>query len=216
MGKGSLFWFTAVFKHAASPQPRFPPLVRPISSLLVAQNETLRNKLLRYLEAFGLHPVCVSSFEEAEALCRGRPFDLIIASCELVGGAGLALESAPAPPPGQRSPDLERLHETMRMLAGMLQRRPRMRCIALCPITQLSHCAAYKEACGFTLLSRPVRLACLYQVPGRERVMEGGNEGFGWPFFLAAELLCSSRVRFASQPPHVSGGGILTLKETFP
>jgi CheY-like chemotaxis protein len=163
VGKGSLFWFTAVFKRAASPQPSFPALSRAITALLVAQNETLRNKLLRYLEAFGLHPTCVSSFEEAEAVCRDREFDLNIASCEIVGGAGFQADCAGPTPQGQRSPDLDRLHATMRTLAGILQRRPRMRCIVLCPITQLSHCAAYKEACGFTLMSRPVRLAGFHQ-----------------------------------------------------
>ena len=163
VGKGSLFWFTAVFKRASSPQPSFPVLSRVITALLVAQNETLRNKLLRYLEAFGLHPTCVSSFEEAEAICRGREFDLMIASCEIVGGAGFHADCAGQALTGQRSPDLDRLHATMRTLAGVLQRRPRMHCIVLCPITQLSHCAAYKEACGFTLMSRPVRLACFHQ-----------------------------------------------------
>jgi CheY-like chemotaxis protein len=163
VGKGSLFWFTAVFKRAATPSPSaFAPLARTMTALLVAQNETLRNKLLRYLEAFGLHPVCVSSFDEMETVCRGRDFNLTIASCEIIGGMGFQID-APQGTAGQRSPDLDRLHATMRTLAGVLQRRPRMQCIVLCPITQLSHCAAYKDACGFTLISRPVRLACFHQ-----------------------------------------------------
>ena len=155
-----------MFRRASSPQPSFPPLSRTISALLVAQNETLRNKLLRYLEVFGLHPVCVPCFEEVEERCRSTPFDLIIASCEIVvGGAGLAVDGAgPALQQDQRSSDLERLHATMRTLTAVLRQHPRMRCIALCPITQLSHCATYKEACGFTLISRPVRLACFHQV----------------------------------------------------
>ena len=159
VGKGSLFWFTAVFKRSQSPSPSFPPLVREISALLVAQNETVRNILLRYVESFGLHPTCVSSMEKAEALCLQREFDLFIVSCEIVGGT----MDSPSGLQGQRSPDLDRLHLTMRTLAGILQGRSHMRSIVLCPITQLSHCAAYKDSCGFSLMTRPVRLACFHQ-----------------------------------------------------
>jgi hypothetical protein len=185
VGKGSLFWFTAVFKRAAPPAAAvpsaFPPLARSLTALLVARNETLRNKLLRYLEAFGLHPVCVSSFDEMETACRGgRGFDLTIASCEIIGGMGFQLDAPPqGSGPGQRSPDLDSLHATMRTLAGVLQRRPRMHCIVLCPITQLSHCAAYKEACGFTLISRPVRLACFHQALLDAAADAGGVGGSG-------------------------------------
>jgi hypothetical protein len=159
VGKGSLFWFTAVFKRSQVPSQSFPPLVREISALLVAQNETLRNILLRYVESFGLHPTCVSSMEKAEALCLEREYDLLIVSCEILGGS----VDSPAGLQGQRNPDIDRLHMTMRSLAGMLQGRSNMKSIVLCPITQLSHCAAYKDSCGFTLMTRPVRLAGFHQ-----------------------------------------------------
>jgi hypothetical protein len=53
-----------------------------------------------------------------------------------------------------------------------------MRCIVLCPITQLSHCAAYKEACGFTLMSRPVRLAGFHQALVEAALAEAGGFAF--------------------------------------
>ena len=199
VGKGSLFWFTAVFKRALAPSPHFCLLAREISALLVAQNETLRNILLRYLESFGLHPTCVSSMERAEALCRQRDFDLSIVCCEIVGGGANAPPlDLPPGPPGQRSPDLDRLHSTMKTLAGMLQGRPRMRCIVLCPITQLSHCAAYKDACGFALMSRPVRLSCFHQglVDAVQHAAPDAPDG-GWPPPAGG----------ADEPPSAGGGG---------
>jgi len=54
-GVGSLFWFTAMFQTLNEEQaPLYMSIEPKPTAMLVAQNETLRNTLLRVFEAMGM------------------------------------------------------------------------------------------------------------------------------------------------------------------
>ena len=152
-GKGSLFWFTAVFKKDSRPQPVFLPDNRGLRLLIIAHHEHLMNKLLRYAEAFGIIVTCSSSTDEALELCKSQAFDIIL------------LAPIVQAPTESMSIGDDMLRQEMSGLASIHLLHPKARSVIICPITQLSQAAAYKYMFGETkpvLLSRPVRLSALY------------------------------------------------------
>ncbi len=157
-GKGSLFWFTAILKKDLQQQPAFPPDTRKLRLLIIAHHDHLKNKLLRYAEAFGMVVTCSSSTDEALELCKNQAFEIILLAPSV---------QTPGPIDAQGHGVGDELRQEMIGLLSILLLNPLARSIIICPITQLSQAAAQQNIFGNSeskpvLLSRPVRLSALY------------------------------------------------------
>jgi CheY-like chemotaxis protein/HPt (histidine-containing phosphotransfer) domain-containing protein len=78
LGKGSTFWFTAIFEKRQQPAQTSPVKHIPagLRVLLVDDNETNRSILLRQTEVLGMRPVGAASGTQAlELLCREAATD---------------------------------------------------------------------------------------------------------------------------------------------
>ena len=184
-GKGSLFWFTAVFKKDSRQQPVFVPDNRNLKLLIIAHNEHLKNKLLRYAEAFGLVVTCASCTDEAIDVVKIQKFDII-----------LLAPIVQQPSESQTAGD-DILRQEMNGLMSILQLNPLARSVIICPITQLSQAAAYRHMFKETvpvLLSRPVRLSALYNA------MIGVSSGIESDKLISEELESKDHSELPVQP----------------
>lgn len=172
VGKGSLFWFSAVFKRTQNINETlaFPPIdVTPlkVEVLVVAENDTLRNSLLRYLEGLQLSAVCMSDMETAREICkvRDKKFRIIVAcpSCKanddyknmaLVTDGSNSAETL-----GTDSP----LRGMVESLRGIMSNNVMVYAVLLCPITQLSMASSYRSMDRWTVISRPTSLQSLWK-----------------------------------------------------
>ncbi|MCI0470109.1 MAG: cache domain-containing protein [Candidatus Aminicenantes bacterium] len=72
-GKGSTFWFTAIFKKIAAAEireqpPAAPPALKEMRALIVDDNETVRSVLRAYLEPWGIY--CEEAGNALEAFSK--------------------------------------------------------------------------------------------------------------------------------------------------
>ena len=130
-GVGSLFWFTAMFQVVTEEQP---PLYIPIgnrpTATLVAYNETLRNTLVRLLEALGMD---VKSFPHTNQVDFTDTHTDVIILCpasQYEEGHSIATHDAPK--------DGDDLHTVWRCLTTGLRSNSDLKSLVLCPRTQLS------------------------------------------------------------------------------
>ena len=165
VGKGSLFWFSAVFKRSQSPAKltAFDPISTKGISLevvVVAENDTLRNSLLRYIEALQISVVAVKDMKAAKEMLskgNGQVFRIMVA-CPVVrvdnndrmvtngGGSGVD----------------ESLLGMVECLREIMEKGSKVYTMLLCPITQLSQAASYRSSDKWTVISRPISLSVLY------------------------------------------------------
>jgi PAS domain S-box-containing protein len=95
-GKGSTFWFTAVFEKQPRPSlivPDVPPSLRGANVLVVDDNATNRSLICRLLTAWGCHPEEAADGSSALAILRQRaegvnPFRLALVDMSLPGMDG--------------------------------------------------------------------------------------------------------------------------------
>lgn len=95
-GSGSTFWFTARFQAARSARQELP--AGPVASLrgtrvlVVDDNATLRETLVRQLTAWGIRVDAVDSGDDAMRTVTGRPpYDAVLLDLGLDAGAGAEL-----------------------------------------------------------------------------------------------------------------------------
>ncbi len=101
-GKGSTFWFTALFAKQPASQPplREPELdLSQCRILVVDDNTTNRRTMVEYSRSLGCPTVAAASADEAialheQAVKRGEPFSLCLVELRLRGMGGFALAKA--------------------------------------------------------------------------------------------------------------------------
>jgi len=99
-GRGSQFWFTAVFEPGASESretaaPQRPILRRSTRILVVEDNPINATVITRMLERFGAHDLAFArDGEEALARCAETPFELIFMDARMPRVDGLAATRA--------------------------------------------------------------------------------------------------------------------------
>lgn len=107
-GKGSIFWFTAVFQRqklsGAHTVTALPLSIQNKRILIVDDNQTNREVLSTYLRGWGCHYATASNAPEAlqlmhEAIVAGDPFDLAIIDQSMpdMDGKALALATKTSP-----------------------------------------------------------------------------------------------------------------------
>jgi len=164
VGKGSLFWFSAVFKRSQSPAKltAFDPISTKGISLevvVVAKNDTLRNSLLRYIEALQISVVAVQDMKAAKEMLsngNGEVFRIMVA-CPVV-----RVDNERMVTNGDGSGVDESLLGMVECLREMMEKDSKVYTMLLCPITQLSQAASYRSSDKWTVISRPISLSVLY------------------------------------------------------
>ena len=133
-GKGSMFWFTAVFAIAVqdSSIPRYIcRMLTAASVLIVARQEHLRNTLLRYSEAFGFSVQCETGVDEVQSLCEAEEFRFMIFALDVYGK-------------DTSKEDADRaLFVELSLMISIKKAYTKMHCIVLCPVTQLGQVSGY-------------------------------------------------------------------------
>ena len=95
-GKGSTFWFTAVFGRQEETVERREFDLKDLRILVVDDNRTNRNILTEYLKSWGCLPLQASGSEEALSVIKGFPsseetVDLILTDVQMPGMNGFDL-----------------------------------------------------------------------------------------------------------------------------
>jgi PAS domain S-box-containing protein len=161
---GSMFWFTAMFQVRPETHPPFQILMEPGQKLptvmLVASNETLRNSFLRIIEGLGLNVISVVTTEELHR--ETHDYDVIIMCPSAAYEEGHSLAAAAEAAGSTKSAHGDDLRTIWSSLHTLLQKRPGLQSIILCPITQLSQAAGFKEVTGCHKVSRPTRMSVLH------------------------------------------------------
>uniref|UniRef100_A0A7S4KXC6 Response regulatory domain-containing protein n=1 Tax=Guillardia theta TaxID=55529 RepID=A0A7S4KXC6_GUITH len=139
-----------------------------MNALLIAKNETLRNSVLRLLEALGVN---VSAVESTAKLPNNlQQFQVVIICPAASNDEGLSLAT---------SPDIVKngddLNSSRNFLNRVAQDYSSVRTILLCPLTQLSQASDCRKIANCSVVSRPVRLSTLCEVLSQE----GSQEEFG-------------------------------------
>lgn len=99
IGKGTTFYFTAVFGKLSGEWPlkkKESVELEGLKVLIVDDNETNRNIFVNYLKSWGSRPVEASSSKEALAILNasislGEPFNLVISDFQMPGENGFDL-----------------------------------------------------------------------------------------------------------------------------
>ena len=99
LGKGSTFWFTAVFKTQVPPFPQIPLAaieLKDLAVLIVDDNPNFRFVLAEYLRDWGCIPIQASDGEDALKRLSGqgsekRTYDLILTDTQMPGMSGFDL-----------------------------------------------------------------------------------------------------------------------------
>ena len=165
-GKGSLFWFNAMFQKlpedavSAVTPAAFPQLgsdnIR-YTVLVVAANETLRNSTLNMLEKLSLNAILVAT--SGEALAVEDRFDVVI-FCPSVDSDGRGIfddnENSALSNSGDSLITCRRTINTLR------ERLPMVKYILMCPINQLSQSSEFRAIPECVVLSRPARASHIH------------------------------------------------------
>jgi CheY-like chemotaxis protein len=192
VGKGSLFWFSAVFKRSLSlaKHTAFDPISTQGISLeviVVADNATLRNSLLRYIEQLKISVVAVKDMPAAQDMMskgNGEAFRIIVACPVVRVDEGMVSNGG-----GSRRD--ESLLGMVECLREIMEKDSKVHTMLLCPITQLSQAASYRSSDKWTVVSRPISLSVLYNsiqdIIVRVRAVTGSQLSLPMPQVLTSE-----------------------------
>lgn len=137
------------------------------TTTLVAYNETLRNTLMRVLEALGIE---VKGIQHTNQLDISKVTSNVVIVCpvsQYEEGHSIALHDAPK--------DGDDLQTVWRCLTMGLKTRPNLKSIVLCPLTQLSQATEFWRLPGCSVVSRPVRLRVLRDTLMQTLILEHCN-----------------------------------------
>ncbi|XP_002967448.2 uncharacterized protein LOC9635761 [Selaginella moellendorffii] len=135
-GQGSTFYFTATFHVPVSVPGTSPPLgvesLKDVSSLVVDDNKTSRDILVRMLRAWGMVVESANGVEDAlsafqRAAQRGQPFRVLLLDMWLKGTSATDLVKSL-----QENPSLIQSRSTARPLSGVSSSSQTIHCNRLC------------------------------------------------------------------------------------
>ena len=153
-GVGSCFWFTATLQKAESDQlPMCISMTPKSSAMLVAHNETLRNTLMRVLDALGMVVNAVSHTSHLDVNTLQEDVVILCPAAQYEEGRSVEMADVPI--------DGDDLQTVWKFVHSGSHARRELKSIVLCPLTQLAQAAEFRRLPGCDVISRPVRVAVL-------------------------------------------------------